>query len=75
MDIWHSASQVPPRTLTVAWVASYIGFIAVNVASNAGVFGATNAEVSKRFPVPLTPAGYAPALPHCTLHRASVSLA
>ena len=34
-------------------------FIVVNVVSSAGWLGATNAEVSAKFAVPLTPAGWA----------------
>lgn len=57
MDIWDENNQPPPKTLRVAWAAGYAGFIAVNAASQMGVFGATNAEVSAKFTVPLTPAG------------------
>ncbi|KAL4855847.1 hypothetical protein ACK3TF_003614 [Chlorella vulgaris] len=59
MDIWHVSSQPPSHMLRIATLVAYVGFIAVNVASNAGWLGATNAEVSAKFPVPLTPAGWA----------------
>lgn len=37
---------------------AYICLIFVQIASSAGWLGATNKEVSDRFPVPLTPEGY-----------------
>ena len=43
MDIWQSSSQPPQRPLRVATLSTFIVFIAVNVASNAGWLGATNA--------------------------------
>ncbi|KAL4437254.1 hypothetical protein ABPG75_004393 [Micractinium tetrahymenae] len=58
-NIWASSSQPPPQNLRIATLAAYAAFIGVNVASNAGWLGATNAEVSAKFPVPLTPAGWA----------------
>jgi hypothetical protein len=57
MDIWSASNQIPSMTLRVTWACAYVGFIAVNVGSALGWFGPTNAEVSKKFEVPLTPAG------------------
>lgn len=45
--------------LRVVHVLAYAGLIAVNVGSNLGWFGKTNAEVSAEWPVPITPAGWA----------------
>ncbi|PSC73558.1 hypothetical protein C2E20_3081 [Micractinium conductrix] len=59
MDIFHSSSQAPSRNLRTAVLATYAAFIVVNVVSSAGWLGATNAEVSAKFAVPLTPAGWA----------------
>ncbi|EFN53001.1 hypothetical protein CHLNCDRAFT_137452 [Chlorella variabilis] len=59
MDIWQASSQAPEQPLRIATAAAYLGFIAVNVASSVGWLGATNAEVSAKFTVPLTPAGWA----------------
>jgi len=59
MDIWDSASQEPSKSVKTIWSASYLIFIAVNLASGAGWLGATNAQISARFTVPLTPAGWA----------------
>lgn len=59
MDIWQPNSQAPARPLRIATLGAYVVFIAVNVASGAGLLGPTNAEVSAKFQVPLTPAGWA----------------
>ena len=59
MDIWDRSNQEPSKLLKGVWAASYAFFIAVNLASSAGWLGATNAEVSAKFSVPITPAGWA----------------
>ncbi|GAB4821575.1 hypothetical protein N2152v2_008621 [Parachlorella kessleri] len=59
MDIWDSSSQLPSLPLRLTWAATYVGFILVNVASSLGWLGATNKEISDKFEVPLTPAGWA----------------
>ena len=41
--------------MKVAVVCTFTTFLAVNYASNVGWLGKTNAEVSARFPTPLTP--------------------
>jgi hypothetical protein len=51
------STSLPPITLRVTNVIGYLILIAVNVASSAGLFGGTNAEISARHPTPLTPAG------------------
>jgi hypothetical protein len=57
MDIWDENNQPPSKSLRVAWAAGYAGFIAINAASQLGLLGTTNAEVSAKFTVPLTPEG------------------
>merc|ERR1719329_1142985 len=37
----------------------YIGLIVINVGSGKGWFGPSNADISAKWPVPLTPAGWA----------------
>lgn len=59
LDIWSGASQEPPRYIRAVWVAAYLCFIGINVASGVGWLGATNAEISSKFSTPLTPAGWA----------------
>ena len=52
------SAQYPSTTLRVSNLVSYALLIAVNVASNSGVLGPTNADISQRYSTPLTPAGY-----------------
>ena len=47
----------PPTSLRVLNAVGYVLLIFVNVASQTGLFGPTNAEISRRFSTPLTPAG------------------
>ncbi len=49
----------PTKQLLVANTATYIAFIAVNGATQSGLFGDDNGTISARFPTPLTPAGWA----------------
>lgn len=49
----------PSPVLRYLNVVGYIVLIVVNVLSNTGFLGPTNADVSKNFPTPLTPAGWA----------------
>ena len=57
MDIWDSSSQVPSPTFRLGLGGTYAAFILVNVASSLGWLGPSNAEISAKFEVPLTPAG------------------
>lgn len=50
-------AEYPTQTLRVTNVVSYAVLIAVNVASNSGILGPTNAEISQKYSTPLTPAG------------------
>ena len=50
--------EQPTQTLRFTNVVSYALLIAVNVASNSGMLGPTNAEISQKYSTPLTPAGY-----------------
>ena len=50
----------PPTSLRVLNAFGYVLLIFVNVASQTGLFGPTNAEISRRFSTPLTPAGCEP---------------
>lgn len=52
-------SQVPHLRLRVGWALGYVAFLGVNLASSLGWLGATNKEISDKFPTPLTPAGWA----------------
>jgi hypothetical protein len=45
--------------LRVSNVVSYVLFILINTLANKGFFGPTNADVSKEYRTPLTPAGWA----------------
>ena len=47
----------PPTSLRVLNAVGYVLLIFVNVASQTGLFGPTNARISRRFSTPLTPAG------------------
>ncbi|KAL3161438.1 hypothetical protein ABBQ32_010324 [Trebouxia sp. C0010 RCD-2024] len=51
--------EYPTQTLRVTNLISYALLIAVNVASNSGLLGPTNAEISQKYSTPLTPAGWA----------------
>ena len=62
-------AEYPSKTLRVSNLVSYALLIAVNVASNSGILGPTNAEISEKYSTPLTPAGYVAV--HC-LSRACV---
>ena len=42
----------------ILYVLGYVGLIAVNVASSKGWLGATNGEISAKYPTQLTPSGY-----------------
>jgi len=59
MDIWDNSNREPSNLLKGALASAYSLFIAINIASGAGWLGATNAQISARFTVPLTPAGWA----------------
>lgn len=50
-------AEYPTQTLRLTNVVSYVVLIAVNVASNSGILGPTNAEISQKYSTPLTPAG------------------
>ena len=50
-------AEYPTQTLRVTNVISYALLIAVNIASNSGILGPTNAEISQKYSTPLTPAG------------------
>lgn len=54
-----AASPAVPRWLKAAHAASYALCIVVNAGAALGWFGETNAEVSGKWPVPITPAGWA----------------
>ncbi len=56
-DATKPSPQLPCLTLRVSNVVAYVLLILVNVGSNVGWFGATNAEISGRHPTPLTPHG------------------
>ena len=47
----------PGAVLKATNVVGYVLLIVVNVLSNTGVLGVTNAEISDEYPTPLTPAG------------------
>jgi len=49
----------PSRALLTMFAILYVIFLAFNALSQSGKFGPTNADVSKRFPTPITPAGWA----------------
>ncbi|KAK9843986.1 hypothetical protein WJX81_001126 [Elliptochloris bilobata] len=49
----------PPTSLRAVNAVGYLALIFVNVASQTGLFGPTNAAISRRFSTPLTPAGWA----------------
>ena len=55
-------------------MVSYPLLIAVNVASNSGILGPTNADISQRYSTPLTPAGYV-ALALSTKHATQATFA
>ncbi|KAF6266061.1 hypothetical protein COO60DRAFT_1475417 [Scenedesmus sp. NREL 46B-D3] len=50
---------MPSMVLRVSNVVSYLLFILINTLANKGFFGPTNADVSKEYRTPLTPAGWA----------------
>jgi hypothetical protein len=47
----------PSLMLRGSTVVTYVLLIVVNLASNSGLLGPTNAQISADFPTPLTPAG------------------
>lgn len=47
----------PSTILRISNVTGYCILILVNVLAGTGVFGPTNAEISGRYPTPLTPEG------------------
>jgi hypothetical protein len=49
---------MPSLFLRLSTLVSYILLIIVNYLSNSGILGPTNADISAKFPTPLTPAGY-----------------
>ena len=51
------SAQYPSQTLRVSNLVSYGLLIAVNVASNTGLLGPNNAEISQKYSTPLTPSG------------------
>ena len=58
---WRDAGLViPPWTLRTSNLLGYIALIAVNGLVQSGLLGPRNAEISKKFDTPLTPAGYGP---------------
>ncbi|WIA36226.1 hypothetical protein OEZ86_007560 [Tetradesmus obliquus] len=54
-----STVAMPSMVLRVSNVVSYFLFILINTLANKGYFGPTNADVSKQYRTPLTPAGWA----------------
>ncbi|GIL62699.1 hypothetical protein Vafri_16875 [Volvox africanus] len=55
----RSNGELPPLLLRLTNLLGYLFLILVNVLSSVGALGGTNAEVSAKFPTPLTPAGWA----------------
>jgi hypothetical protein len=53
----NSRLHKPSRLLRASNAVGFLVLVAVNVCSSVGLFGATNAEISAKFPTPLTPAG------------------
>jgi hypothetical protein len=53
----NSRLHKPSRLLRVGNVVGFAVLVAVNVGSSLGLFGATNADISAKFPTPLTPSG------------------
>ncbi|KAK9829449.1 hypothetical protein WJX72_005930 [[Myrmecia] bisecta] len=54
-----TSTSMPSWTLRVTNALGYLLLILVNVASNTGLLGPTNGEISRKFETPLTPAGWA----------------
>ena len=52
------SAEYPSKTLRISNVVSYVLLIAVNAASNSGLLGPTNADLSAQYSTPLTPSGY-----------------
>lgn len=52
-----ASAETPTSTLRISNLVSYVLLIAVNVASNSGLLGPSNAEISQKYSTPLTPAG------------------
>eukprot|EP00884_Botryococcus_braunii_P017679 jgi/Botrbrau1/4595/Bobra.60_2s0081.1 len=50
---------MPSLFLRLSTLVSYILLVIVNYLSNSGVLGPKNADISAKFPTPLTPAGWA----------------
>ncbi|GLC47369.1 hypothetical protein PLESTB_000166000 [Pleodorina starrii] len=55
----RSKGELPPLLLRLTNLLGYLFLILVNVLSSTGSLGGTNAEVSARYPTPLTPSGWA----------------
>ncbi|GLI62202.1 hypothetical protein VaNZ11_004793 [Volvox africanus] len=55
----RSNGELPPLLLRLTNLLGYLFLILVNVLSSVGALCGTNAEVSAKFPTPLTPAGWA----------------
>lgn len=64
------SAEYPSKTLRVSNVVSYVLLIAVNAASNSGLLGPTNADLSEQYSTPLTPSGYVAVMSR-TAHQAS----
>lgn len=66
------STALPSLMLRISNAVAYVVLIAINVASSLGALGPTNAELSRRHPTPLTPAGWVPdclAGPSSNTHR------
>eukprot|EP00882_Tetradesmus_deserticola_P001284 GHRQ01001388.1.p1 GENE.GHRQ01001388.1~~GHRQ01001388.1.p1 ORF type:complete len:318 (+),score=87.53 GHRQ01001388.1:246-1199(+) len=55
----RATEPMPSMVLRVSNVVSYLLLILINTLANKGFFGPTNADVSKQYRTPLTPAGWA----------------
>jgi hypothetical protein len=53
------STALPPLALRVSNVVNYVLLVVVNTLANQGLFGPNNADVSKQYQTPLTPAGWA----------------
>ena len=53
----YGSTEYPTSTLRISNVVSYVLLIAVNVASNSGLLGPNNADISQKYSTPLTPQG------------------
>lgn len=52
-----SSAEYPTSILRTSNIVSYVLLIAVNVASNFGLLGPSNMDISEKYSTPLTPAG------------------